>query len=229
MIESRIFSVDAVVDLILEKFKNKADQPFSLAIPGGRSPGPILTELSKQMTDDDKKRLTLLWVDERLVPLDSPDRNDLATLSAWKQGGSLPKRVLTMPGPEGDLKKACDEYEKKLLSACPNGKIDVCLLGIGEDGHFASLFPNHSVLDNKEHVTIVNDSPKAPPLRMTLSLPLIKASALNIVLCFGSEKGEVFKQVKIGSTKQYPISLLNSNNTFWFLDEAATNTIGFAN
>jgi 6-phosphogluconolactonase/glucosamine-6-phosphate isomerase/deaminase len=60
---------------------------------------------------------------------------------------------------------------------------------------------------------------------MTLSLPLIKASALNIVLCFGSEKGEVFKRVKTGPSKQFPISLLNKKNTVWFLDEDAFSVL----
>jgi 6-phosphogluconolactonase len=215
------FSVDAVVKLIIDQLNKSSNDKLSLAIPGGRSPGPILKELSSSLSSEMKSNLSLLWVDERIVPLDHADRNDLATLSFWKEGGDLPAKVLSMSGPTENLKAACDAYEDQLLQNCLDEKIDVCLLGIGEDGHFASLFPNHPALGFQGRVTTVNDSPKPPSLRMTLSLPQIKSSSLNIVLCFGSEKGKVFSEVNKGASKNLPISLLDPDNTVWFLDKEA--------
>jgi len=222
MFKSRVFSVEAVVNLILETYKGRGDSKLSLAIPGGRSPGPILSELSKRMSPEDKKRLSLLWVDERLVPQGDTDRNDASTLKSWEEGGALPGNVLPMPtGPDLNHEESIANYESSLMEACENGIIDVCLIGIGEDGHFASLFPNHPLLKVTKRVAIIEDSPKQPPLRMTLSLPQIKTSRLNIVLCFGSEKGNVFRKSQLGAEKSLPVSLLNPENTIWFLDDDA--------
>lgn len=221
-----LFKAEALAKTIYNKLDLSTGEVKTFAIPGGRSPGPILKALASLCSSEDLQSLVLTWVDERYVEADSSDRNDLATLNAWREGGILPKTVIPMPTKSEDIQKDCVTYENNLKAKCDNLKINVSLLGIGEDGHFASLFPNHPLLNQTENVLSLKDSPKPPSERITLSLPLIDRSDFKCVLCFGEQKGEVFKKVLQGKDKQYPISLLSPENTIWYLDEAALSAAG---
>src|SRR5262245_54030730 len=107
----------------------------TLAIPGGRSPGPVLTALAKLVDGFLRPRLHLLWLDERAVPPGHADRNDAPTLAAWKAGGELPGHVHPMPAERDDLHAAAADYTRTLHEATGGAGLDVCLVGMGEDGH----------------------------------------------------------------------------------------------
>lgn len=193
----------------------------TLAIPGGRSPGPVLTALARELSDSTRSRLALLWVDERAVPKDAPERNDATTLAAWKAGGALPGKVLPMPADAEDLDAAALAYARSLKEVTRwKGTLDVCLLGIGEDGHMASLFPNHPGLSDKRPVFAVTNSPKPPPRRLTLSLSVIAAADLRIVLALGEEKWSVARRaIERPGDPGIPVSLLPRANTVFYLDD----------
>src|SRR5437868_1951336 len=89
----------------------------TLAIPGGRSPGPVLTALSGMLEPFVRDRLRLLWLDERAVPRGHPDRNDAPTLAAWERGGPLPAQVHPMPAEDDDLERAAAAYARVLHDA----------------------------------------------------------------------------------------------------------------
>lgn len=223
MLNVRPFQLKECVNEI-ERILNQSKKQFgsaTFAIPGGRSPHSILTALSEQISEELRKDLHLLWVDERAVPLRHKDRNDIPTLEAWKRGGALPNNIHPMPAEQDDLNLACQNYQETISKITEQrNKIDVCLLGIGEDGHFASLFPNHSMLQQKNDVFYLSDSPKPPPMRMSLSLPLISKSNLNIVLAFGEEKGQILKKAS-NPNPEIPVSLLPRDNMICFLDAEA--------
>jgi 6-phosphogluconolactonase len=198
----------------------------TLAIPGGRSPGPVLTALARICTPFLRERLTLLWLDERAVPVGHPDRNDLPTLAAWDAGGPRPAAVLPMPAEQADLDRAAAAYAEAVRHATGGGAIDACLVGIGEDGHFASLFPDHPGLAELSDCFPVTDSPKPPPRRLTLGLPIIASARLRVVLCLGTAKGRVLAAARGGPARALPVSLLPATGTHWFADDAAAEVAG---
>lgn len=194
----------------------------TLAIPGGRSPGPVLSELARICDSFVRDRLNLLWLDERAVPLGHADRNDAPTLAAWQAGGPLPAHVHPMPAERADLDAAAVDYARVLNEATGgSGIIDVCLVGIGEDGHLASLFPHHAGLKELSPVFAITDSPKPPPRRLTLGLSVLSQARAHIVLVLGAAKGQVAARARRGPDPALPVSLLPSAITSWYLDDAA--------
>lgn len=194
----------------------------TLAIPGGRSPGPVLTALAGLCNDFVRERLHLLWLDERAVPPDHADRNDAPTLAAWRAGGALPACVHPMPAERADLDAAAADYAAVLRTATGgSGVLDACLVGIGEDGHLASLFPNHPGLKELAEVFAIHDSPKPPAKRLTMSLPVLHRAAHHVVLALGAAKGQVARRAMQGPDPAVPVSLLPRDRTVWFLDDAA--------
>lgn len=198
----------------------------SLAIPGGRSPAAVLEALAGLCEERVRAALHLFWVDERAVPVGDADRNDAATLAAWERGGALPAHVHAMPAEEADLEAAANNYAQLIEVVCGEHALDVCLLGIGEDGHFASLFPNHAGLAELSPVFAIYDSPKPPAKRLSISLAVISACKQCHILALGAAKGQVFNAVrKNGVQRQYPISLLPADQCAWYLDEAARDAL----
>jgi 6-phosphogluconolactonase len=200
----------------------------TLAIPGGRSPGPVLTALAGILTPFVRQRLHLLWLDERAVPVGHPDRNDLPTLAAWQQGGDLPAHVHPMPAESADLDAAADLYAHTLATATGGDPIDVCLIGIGEDGHFASLFPQHPGLSDLGDVFVIRDSPKPPAARLSLGLVPIVRARQRLVLALGAAKGDMARRSRIGADRAVPVSLLPAAGTVWYLDDAAAARLNAA-
>jgi 6-phosphogluconolactonase len=194
----------------------------TLAIPGGRSPGPVLTALAGLCEPFLRERLQLLWLDERAVPLGHADRNDAPTLAAWQAGGALPAQVHPMPAEQADLEAAAAAYAEVLLKATNgSGVIDACLIGIGEDGHMASLFPHHAGLQELADVFVITDSPKPPSSRLSLSLPVLMRARHHVILALGAAKGQIYKKARGGADKAVPVSLLPAQKSVWYLDDAA--------
>ena len=193
----------------------------TLAIPGGRSPGPVLTAIARELSPFVRNRLHLLWLDERAVAVGAAERNDAPTLAAWQEGGALPAHVHPMPAEAPDLEAAADAYAATLLAATRGGPLDVSLVGIGEDGHFASLFPNHPGLSELATVFAVTDSPKPPARRLTLGLGPISQSQHVVILALGAAKGDVVRRAWRGPDRALPVSLLPKSSSVWYLDDAA--------
>jgi len=150
-----------------------------LAIPGGLA-SSALDRASIHAWD----HLRLTWVDERMVPFDHPDSN---------RGGAWRADLLTAPGLELPLVRdgespeaAASRASAALRTAFGNG-LDVLLLGLGEDGHLASLFPGQ-VWHGPNPVLIVRNSPKPPALRLSLSLPFLQTAPRAILLATGEAK-----------------------------------------
>jgi len=193
----------------------------TLAIPGGRSPGPVLGELARLCDPYLRARLHLLWLDERAVPVGHAERNDATTLAAWQAGGPLPAHVHPMPAELGDLDAAAERYAVTLAMTTNGAGLDACLVGIGEDGHLASLFPDHSGLEELSPVFAVFDSPKPPSRRLTLSLPVLHQAGRILLLALGAAKGVVAARARRGAQRSLPVSLLPAATTLWYLDDAA--------
>jgi len=193
----------------------------TLAIPGGRSPGPVLTALAGICEPFLRERLHLLWLDERAVPLGDGDRNDAPTLAAWTAGGALPAHVHPMPAEEKDLDRAAADYADTMRRSLVGGALDVALVGIGEDGHCASLFPNHPGLKDLGEVMVVRDSPKPPKNRLTMTLPVLHRTRDLVILALGAAKGRIAAAARRGPNPAIPVSLLPQERCWWYLDDEA--------
>jgi 6-phosphogluconolactonase len=155
-----------------------------VGIPGGRSVGSVLELLSGFSVP--WKRIQMFMLDERLVPIDHPESN--YKLVRQHMGPSVPDDMIhpfifNSDAPEQSV-KAYDEELQRF-----GGYFDVVLASSGEDGHIASLFPNHhSVERPKSDYFLMDDSPKPPSGRMSASFELIRQAECGIILFIGSEK-----------------------------------------
>ena len=176
-----------VIELITKNLSSSINkyQNASIAVPGGTSPIKIFNELSKQKLDWSKVQITL--VDDRLVDPDNDHSN---------------QKLINDYLLKNDVKKSKFFPLNKNLIKDDNFKfpLDICLLGIGNDGHFASLFPNMinntNMLDPNSKSSIeevkANGNPFVP--RISMNLPLILSSNLIILLIKGKLKQEVLRE-----------------------------------
>jgi 6-phosphogluconolactonase len=121
-----------------------------------------------------------------------------------------------MPGELGP-EEGADRYAAELGDT----QLDVTMLGMGPDGHTASLFPHHPVLDAHGMVAGITDSPKPPPERITLTLPALNASSRILLLVTGEEKREALKRVLAAPDRGTPASMLARDRLLVIADEAA--------
>jgi 6-phosphogluconolactonase len=150
-----------------------------------------------------------LWLsDERCVPEDDPDANALMIReSLLATDRAEPPQFHTLPSPE-QPEDAAWLYSQQILAQVPGATFDVIHLGMGPDGHTASLFPGHPGLHVREAPCFaVRDSPKPPPERVSFSLPLLRAARYTLLLVTGSDKRDALTKVRFGD-EPLPTALL---------------------
>ncbi len=179
----------------------------------------------------DWSRVDFWFGDERFVPADDADRNAGQAAEALLDHLPVdPSRVHEMPASDGkygdDVDAAAAGYAQELREAAVDGDtpvFDVVMLGVGPDGHCASLFPSHPALKDDRPAIPVRDSPKPPPTRISLSIgPLRRAREVWFVAS-GAEKAEAVRNAVTGSdVTAVPASgPKGMDATLWFVDEAA--------
>jgi 6-phosphogluconolactonase len=193
---------------------------FAMAIPGGS----IVPALRAVPLDWDHTHL--FWVDERAVPPSSPDSNFGLAEKVWLgPAGANPSAIHRMPADNPDLNAAAAAYSdeiRRVLGQAPS--FDVVLLGVGPDGHVASLFPGHAALsESRELVLPIVDSPKPPPRRMTLTMPILTSAQRLIVMALGKSKAAVMLEALRHDDSQLPVSLTlrRASRALVLLDEEA--------
>lgn len=159
-----------------------------LGLPGGRNVSKIFQLLKKERID--WKKVHVFMVDERLVPTDSQDRN----FRLIKQDLSeviLDKNFHPFIFNENKHDYCLDDYEKEIKNF--GGRYDIVLLSSGEDGHIGSIFPNHpSFFDESEYYILVDNSPKLPRKRMSISKKFLLKSKIGILLFVGDIKRRAY-------------------------------------
>ncbi|KAF3793552.1 putative 6-phosphogluconolactonase 2 [Nymphaea thermarum] len=212
---------------------------FAVALSGGSLIGLMgkLCEAHYQRTVDWAK-WHIFWVDERVVARNHPDSNyKSAKDGLLSKVPIIPSHVYSI-NDSLSAEQAAEEYGfvlRQLVktrvvdvlesSDCP--KFDLILLGMGPDGHVASLFPNHSAMNEKdEWVTFITDSPKPPPERITFTLPVINSAANVVVVVTGSSKAEAVRLAIDETPEQVvPARLVSPSDgkLVWFLDREAAS------
>lgn len=155
-----------------------------------------------------------LWYgDERCVPGDHEDANHRAVMGVLDVPGAEVHRMRGELGPDD----AAAAYAAELGEV----RMDVTLLGMGDDGHTASLFPRSAALDESGVVVGVRGAPKPPPDRLTFTLDMIAASGRIVLLVAGEGKAEALAKVLAGPDPDVPASLLDRSKLTIIADEAA--------
>jgi 6-phosphogluconolactonase len=212
----------------------------SLVLTGGTIAAAMYRAIRDSPARDavDWSKVDMWWGDERFVPHDDPDRNEVQAREALLDALPLdPARVHPMPasdGPDGpDPEAAAARYADELARAAKPGTaplphFDVVLLGVGEDGHVASVFPEHPVTYETRPCTAVRGSPKPPPVRLTLTLPTINTAEDVWLIAAGSGKASAVKlALSGGGPVQVPAAGVHGvERTLWLLDRAAAAEVG---
>lgn len=182
---------------------------FTVALPGGSVATTFFPRLAR--VPFDWSQADFFWGDERAVPPDHPDSNYAVARQLWLEPAGVPAgSVHRMKAEEPDLAKAAADYERELEQAAGSPpRLDFVLLGVGPDGHVCSLFAGHPVLAVRDRaVAVVEDSPKPPPRRLTLTLPVITGAELVIVVALGRGKAEIIRSAIEDPGSTLPVALV---------------------
>lgn len=211
-----------------------ANDRFLIALSGGTTPETLYRALASQAFADrfDWSRTTFFFSDERCVAPDDPRSNyALAHKALFIPLKIASSQVHRMPGESRDPRAAAYEYEQQLRLATktsPSAQptLDLILLGLGEDGHTASLLPGAPALRDDQSLIAVTQSPKDPPTRLTMTLGVINRASVILFLVTGANKARVVKAIldpKTEAERQLPAALVAPENgrLIWFLDRAA--------
>jgi 6-phosphogluconolactonase len=217
-------------DLIAE-FMEGCRAPFRLCLSGGSTPRAAYALLSKR-NDIPWDCVEIFFGDERFVPPYHPDSNYRMVRETLLAGGNVrPRLLLPMPtdGRPSDCAEAYEEILRQQYGASrldPDVPLfDLNLLGLGPDGHTASLIPGQPVL--KERIRWVSAVPEGrPEVRLTLTYPALESSRLTLFLAAGADKRETVARVRAGEA-DLPAGALNpSGDVIWLLDRAASGQGG---
>jgi 6-phosphogluconolactonase len=199
-----------------------------VALTGGRIATKAYDRLAAEgaASDVDWSNVELWWGDERFVDRDDDDRNDKSTLAVLTAALPLdPERIHPMPASDADddLDAAAAAYADELGTTV----FDVCLLGMGPDGHVASIFPEHPSLRTPGRVIAVRDSPKPPPDRISLTLEMINESAEVWFVVSGEDKAAATEVALVGTgTSEIPAAEVSGTaRTVWLLDRESASRL----
>ena len=203
---------------------------FSVALSGGSTPKALYEMLSKPpyVNEIDWAKVLLFWSDERNVPPEDPENNyAMAMNTGFKDLPLLETHIFRMEA-EKEMVKNAQSYENQIRLTLHNRPFDLMMLGMGEDGHTASLFPNTSALEEKKHLVVANEVPQKNTHRMTMTFPLINQAKNIVVYVIGKKKQEMIRQVFLEkNTPPFPAEQVGtaSNKALWILDSEAAKPL----
>lgn len=236
--QRRILVVDNPVETAAAIFSSAAIDAiarrgrFVVALSGGSTPKKLFERLAASPYREavEWRKIIFLWGDERTVPPDHADSNFAMAKRALLDPLSIPlANILRMEAERPDLAKAASDYEGKLRTLLresgAEGRIDLVLLGMGADGHTASLFPGTQALSETAKWVVANEVPQHQTWRMTLTYPAINAARQVLFLVTGSDKAAALKEVLNGrlTPERLPSQAVSpaQSAAIWLLDAAA--------
>jgi 6-phosphogluconolactonase len=219
----------------------KSHGRFLVALSGGSTPQALYTmlagpEFSARL---EWSRVRFFFGDERCVPPDHPESNyGMANAILFQPLKIQADQVFRMKGEDSDPDRAARHYEALLRQECGTAEaawptFDVLLLGLGEDGHIASLFPGTDALNEQTRWVVAAKSPRGVVSRLTLTLGVINHAGAVIFLVTGKHKAGVVRAVLEGrdpQTARLPAALVRpqQGRLIWFLDQAAASELTIA-
>ena len=200
-----------------------AEQPETVALSGGSTPKLMFQMLADQFRDDVPwDKIHFFWSDERHVPPDDPESNyRMANEALLSHVNGIVHRI---PSENPDAAAAANEYEQTLVEVTKQTlpRLDLIFLGLGTDGHTASIFPGSEVLHETKRLVAAPYVEKFKSYRITMTLPLLNNGATVVFLVSGAEKAEIVKAVLEGEN-QYPAQAVKptEGELIWMLDKEA--------
>ena len=204
---------------------------FTVALSGGSMPAligpPLITAPLRHRINWAAWRV--FWADERCVPLTSPESNYRLAREHLLEHVPIPPEQIYPLNPNLAPAQAALAYQAALAQVFGDEpgrppRFDLILLGLGEDGHTASLFPGHTLLsETAAWVAAITDSPKPPPERITLTLPVLNNARQVIFLAAGAGKAEILARVLGNSPEALPARQIQpvGGAVAWFVGSAA--------
>ena len=204
---------------VTEAFHRRPDEMFSIALSGGETARRCYERLATDAADQiDWWQVDVYWGDERCVPPDDPDSNERLGREALLERVGAANAVYPMRCEEGP-----DPYQQRVAQL---GRFDVVHLGLGKDGHTASLFPNSPALDaDPGRLVVMNHDPADvhPHERMTLTFSGIARGRLVVVTVSGEEKADALAAACRGD--DVPAARVEGEKVIWLADRAAASKI----
>jgi 6-phosphogluconolactonase len=186
----------------------------TIGVTGGSTPKRLYEILSESLPPD----VTWVLVDERYVPHDDPQSN-AAMIERTLFARGVPERWLCFNTTLNDPALTARAFENEWRALGIDG-LDLVLLGCGDDGHTASLFPGTPVLEVEDRIASEVFVPRLDQWRVTLTLLVLRAAKQRLVLATGAAKANVIREVRDGA--QHPVALATSGlESWWFVDQAA--------
>ena len=202
---------------------------FRVSLSGGSTPKALYGLLA---SDEFKsrfpwQRVSWYWGDERFVPYDSPESNYRMTREAMFDKAPVPAANIHPVPVDGTPEDAARRYERTLQEAYGATTLDparplfdVTLLGLGPDGHTASLLPGEPVLEERKR-WVAAVSHGRPEVRITMTYPVIESSRRVAFLVSGREKAPIFRAIRTGGSDVPAVRVRPVGELFWFVDRAA--------
>lgn len=195
-----------------------ASTTFRLILSGGSTPRPLYRRLGERH-ELPWERVELFLGDERFVPLDDPDSNFHMVRETLLAHGIRLGAVHPIPT-EGTPQDAAARYEALLKTIKEKPLFDLNLLGLGEDGHTASLLPGQPVLEERERLVAAVPKGRSEQ-RVTLTYPALESSRITMFLVSGAAKASIVKRVRAGDVSIPAGRLHPHGRVIWFMDRAA--------
>lgn len=196
---------------------------FAVALSGGSTPKSIYALLIQKKIDWSK--VWLFWSDERGVPPDHPDSNYRMAMESFKNVPIPSSQIFRMKA-ESNIEKNALDYEDKIKHILGNHLFDLVMLGVGEDGHTASLFPNTKALEVNNRLVCENYILEKNSWRMTLTFPCINESFHSAIYAIGSSKEAIVPKVlNAAIDSEFPTSRIGTaeKKAVWILDSQAAS------
>jgi 6-phosphogluconolactonase len=202
---------------------------FTIALAGGDTPRRTYERLAADAKSD-WSRVEFFFGDERPVPPEDPDSNfGMAAAALLRPLGIDPRRVHRIAGERADLAAAARDYEEELVKTCGAPPVvDLVLLGMGADGHTASLFPHTAALSEARRWVVANDVPRLSTRRITITFPLIERARASLILVTGRAKADALAETLEGplDPRRLPSQRLRGlPNVAWLVDAAAASRL----
>ena len=222
------FCVDQFIAIANQAIDEKGF--FSVALSGGSTPKAIYERLASPQYAKkiDWTKVLLFWSDERSVPPNDKKSNFLMAMEAGFKDLPIKAENIFRMTAEENIEHNAKLYEEILLKKLPQGRFDLVMLGMGDDGHTASLFPKTHGLHPQSQLVIANAVPQLDTWRMTLTYSCINSAKYINIYVLGASKSEtVYKVLTTHQPNVYPVQAVGipSHRALWILDEGAASKL----